>query len=305
MVKKSTVDLAGIYPALTTPFSPDGSLALDSLRANLARYERTGLAGYVVTGSTGEAALLDGEELERTWAAVRDAARRGKILIAGAGAESSGETIVRVNRAAALGYAAALVVTPSYYKAAMTPEALAGHYLRVAEAAHIPILLYSVPQFTGVALEAPVVAELAAHPNVIGMKDSSGNVQRITEILASVPPDFQLLVGSAGTLYPSLVIGAVGGVLALACALPEACLQLYDAAQRGESARARALQQQLLAANRTLVSRYGVAGLKYAMDRLGYHGGLPRPPLLPVAEPARREIDAALASVAQLTASSA
>jgi 4-hydroxy-2-oxoglutarate aldolase len=303
MAKPSTLDLAGIFPALTTPFADDGSLALDSFRANLARYDRAGLAGYLVTGSTGEAVLLDREELERVWGAARDAVRSDKILIAGAGAESTGEAIARVNRVAALGYAAALVVTPSYYKAAMNAEALVEHFRRLADAARIPLLLYSVPQFTGVAIDAAVAGALGEHPNVIGMKDSSGNVQRVTEILASVPPDFQLLVGSAGTLFPSLALGAVGGVLALACALPEACLRLYRAAREPDPGLARVLQQQLLAANRILVSRHGVPGLKYAMDRLGYYGGPPRPPLLPVGAAARHEIDAALASLGQSAAS--
>jgi 4-hydroxy-2-oxoglutarate aldolase len=305
MTDRPALDLAGIFTALTTPFGADGSLGLDGLRANLARYNRTGLAGHLVAGSTGEAVLLEREEIERVWAAAREAAAPEKILIAGVGAESTRETIARANRAASLGYAAALVVTPSYYKPAMTAEALAEHYRRVADAARIPVLLYSVPQFTGVALEAAVVERLAGHPNIAGMKDSSGNVQRLTEILGGVPAGFQLLVGSASTLYPSVVLGAVGGILALACALPEACLQLYDAARRGDAARARVLQRQVLAANATLVSCYGIAGLKYAMDRLGYSGGPPRSPLLPVSESSRREIDAALANIAQLTASPA
>jgi 4-hydroxy-tetrahydrodipicolinate synthase len=303
MAKRSTLDLAGVFPALTTPFAADGSIELDRLRANLARYNSTGLAGHLVTGSTGEAVLLDREEIERVWAAAREAAGPEKILIAGVGAESTRETIARAHHAASLGYDAALAVTPSYYKPAMTAEALAEHFLRVADAARIPVLLYSVPQFTGVALEAPVVERLAGHPNIAGMKDSSGNIHRLTEILAAVPPGFQLLVGSAGTLYASLALGAVGGVLALACALPEACLRLYDAARQGDTARARALQQHLLAANAALVSRYGIAGLKYAMDRLGYYGGPPRPPLRPVPEAAAREIDVALATLVQLTAS--
>ncbi len=302
MTQRPRLDLAGIFPALTTPFAADGSPALDCLRANLARYNRTALAGYLVTGSTGEAVLLDRDEIERVWAAAREAEGPENILIAGVGAESTHETIARANRAASLGYAAALVVTPSYYKAAMSAEALAEHFLRVADAARCPILLYSVPQFTGVALDASVAARVAAHPNVVGMKDSSGNVQRLAEILAGVPSGFQLLTGSAGTLYPALVLGAVGGVLALACALPEPCLRLFDAARQGDAARARALQQQLLAANATLVSRYGIPGLKYAMDRRGYFGGPPRPPLLAASEAARREIDAVLSSLVPLPA---
>ena len=287
---------AGIYPALTTPFAADGSLALDRLRANLATYNRTRLRGYLVTGSTGESVLLSDDETERVWATAREAAAPEKILIAGTGTESTAETIERTSRAATLGYAAALVNTPHYFKPQMSAEALAGHFLRVADAAPIPILLYSVPQFTGIALEAPLVARLAEHPNIAGMKDSSGNVARIGEILAAVPPAFQLLVGSSSTLYPSLVLGAVGGILALACALPEECIELYETVRAGDSGRALALQQRLLAPSKTLVSHFGISGLKYALDRLGYYGGPTRPPLPPVDKAARREIDAVLAT---------
>ena len=290
--------LTGIFPPLTTPFAPDGSLALDRLRDNIAKYNRTGLAGYVLNGSTGESVLLSWAEVERVWAAAREAATSEKILIAGTGAESTAETIEQTNRAAKLGYQAALVRTPSYFKPQMTAETLAEHFLRVADAARIPILLYSVPVYTGVALEAPVVARLAQHPNIAGIKESSGNVQRVSEIIATAPAGFQTLVGSAATLYPSLVMGATGAILALACALPDLCVDLYDAVQAGAHDRARAVQQQLLAPASIFVSKYGVAGLKYALFRLGYLGGVPRGPLLPVNESARREIDGVIATTA-------
>jgi len=293
----------GIFPPLTTPFAPDGSLALDRLRDNVAKYNRTGLAGYVLNGSTGESVLLSWAEVERVWAVAREAASPEKILIAGTGAESTAETIEQTNRAAKLGYRAALVRTPSYFKPQMTAEILAEHFLRVADAARIPILLYSVPVYTGVAMEAPLVARLAQHPNIIGIKESSGNVQRISEVIAAAPPGFQTVVGGAATLYPSLVMGAAGGILALACALPDLCVELYDAVQAGAHERARAVQQQLLAPASILASKYGVAGLKYALDRLGYYGGPPRRPLLPADESARREIDAVLATVAAAAAS--
>src|SRR6266849_9587052 len=157
--------LQGIFPPLTTPFAGDGALALDRLQENIARYNRTRLAGYVLTGSTGEAVLLNRDEVERVWAAAREAAAADKLLVAGTGVDSTAETIDRTNRAAALGYHAALVKTPYYYKAQMTPDAHFEHYRRVADAAKIPILLYSVPQFTGVAVEAKLVARLAEHPN--------------------------------------------------------------------------------------------------------------------------------------------
>jgi 4-hydroxy-2-oxoglutarate aldolase len=298
MRHSSPLDLSGVFPPLTTPFNADESLAIDQLRENVAQYNRTLLAGYVVTGSTGEALFLTHEETERLWAEVRQAAPPEKILIAGTGAESTSQTIHLTNSAARLGYAAALVRTPHYFKSQMTPDALAEYFLRVADAARIPILIYSVPQFTGIAVEAPLVARLSEHPNIIGIKESSGNVQRIAEIVASVRAGFAVLVGSAATFYPSLAVGAAGGILALACALPNECVELYHAARSGEMQRAQQLQLSLLPAATSLVSRFGVSGLKYSLDRLGYYGGPARRPLLSLSESAKHEIDEVLAAFA-------
>jgi 4-hydroxy-tetrahydrodipicolinate synthase len=298
------VNLEGIFPPVTTPFAADGSVVLERLRENIAKYNRTRLAGYVVNGSTGESVLLTWEEVYRAWSAAREAAAPEKVLIAGTGAESTAETVEHTNRAASLGYHAALVRTPSYFKAQMSERVMTEHFLRVADAAKIPVLIYSVPQFTGVAVEAPVVAKLAEHPNIIGIKESSGNVQRVAEIIAAAPPRFQTLVGSASTLFPSVAMGAVGGILALACALPELCVELYEAVRSGQVERARVFQEQLLVPANILVARYGVAGLKYALDRLGYYGGPPRRPLLSLDEAAKRELDAVLSGVASASATS-
>ncbi|HEX9761336.1 MAG TPA: dihydrodipicolinate synthase family protein [Candidatus Acidoferrales bacterium] len=296
--------LSGIFPPLTTPFTADDAVDVDSLRSNVARYNRTGIAGYVVIGSTGESVLLQRREVELAWSTVAEAVAPGKILIAGTGVDSTAETISRTKAAASLGYQAALVKTPYYYKPQMTNDALAEHYLRVADAAPIPVLVYSVPQFTGVAAEAPLVARLAEHPNIIGIKESSGNVQRVTEIITLAPRDFQTLVGSASTLYASLAVGAVGGILAVACFLPELCVELFEAAQSRESRRATELQHRILSSATTVVARYGVPGVKYALDQMGYTGGPARRPLLPLSAGAKREIDGALAS-ATLNASRA
>ena len=289
---------------MTTPFAADGSLALDRLRENVGKYNLTGLAGYVINGSTGESVLLTWPEIYRQWQTVLESAATGKILIAGTAAESTAETIEHTKEAARMGYQAALVRTPSYFKPSMNEVTLGEHFLRVADASPVPLLIYSIPQFTGVNVEAPLVARLAEHPNIVGMKDSSGNLLGITEIIEATPLKFQMLVGSASTLYPSITIGACGAILGLACALPELCVQLYDAARAGEAERARKIQQQLLRPSKAFVSRYSVPGLKYALDRLGYYGGPPRPPLLPIDEAARREIDAALAGLAAHTAAS-
>lgn len=290
--------LHGIFPPLTTPFVADGSLALDRLRSNIARYNSLALAGYVVNGSTGEAVLLSRDEVEQVWAAAAEAAAPGKLLIAGTGVDSTAETIARTRRAAELGYHAALVKTPYYYKPQMTPAAEQEHFLRVADASRIPILIYSVLQFTGVAVEAPLAARLAEHSNIIGIKESSGNVQRVGEIIHSAPPHFQTLVGSASTLFPSLALGAVGGILALACALPELCLEVYNAARSGDTARAKELQARMIVPTKRIVSEPGPPGVKYAMDRVGYYGGPARRPFLPLTDEQKREVDAALSGVA-------
>ena len=293
---------AGIYPPLTTPFAADGSLALDDLRSNVSKYNASRLAGYVATGSTGEAVMLTRDETEKVWATIAEAAAAGKTLIAGTGAESTAETIERTNRAAELGYHAALVKTPHYYKPLMTEEALAGHFFRVADAAKIPILVYSIPQYTGIAIEAPLLCRLAAHPNIIGIKESSGNVHRVAELIHMAPPDFQTMVGSADTFYASLSVGAVAGILGFACVLPEPCVQLYTAAATGNSDRARDLQHQLLEAATAIVGRLGVPGVKYALDCLGYYGGPTRSPLMPLTESQKKEVDALLAALVPIPA---
>jgi len=291
------MNLHGIFPPLTTPFASDGSLALGRLRENIARYNQLRLAGYVVNGSTSESVLLKWDEVYRVWEAAKEAAAPGRTMIAGTGAESTAETIEHTQRAADLGYDAALVRTPSFYKPAMNDDTLAAHYLRVADAARIPVLVYSVPVFTHVTVEASLIARIASHPNIIGMKDSSGNVEGVVKIMAAAPKSFTLLVGSASTVYESLAKGAGGAILALANPFPDICIAIWEASQAGDSAAADLLQKKLLPAAKILGPQYGISGLKYAMDRLGYFGGPPRPPLLPVNEAARREIDALLASI--------
>ena len=228
---------------------------------------------------------------------MKENAAKDKKLIAGCGAESTAETIARVKRAAEIGYHAALVKTPYYYKPFYKTEALLAHYKRVADASPIPVLLYSVPQFTGVALEASEVATLSEHPNIVGIKDSSGNVQRLAEMIASTPRSFQILVGSAATVFPSLTIGARGAILALACALPEKCTALYQLHRHGQQELAREMQNVLVRASKTIVSELGIAGVKFVMDQRGYRGGQPRLPLLPLEDWHKKRITAVLGTV--------
>src|SRR5260370_23254412 len=279
------MDLSGVYAALTTPFAADGGVTIADLKQNIQRYDTTGLAGYAVQGSTGESVLLSGAEWDSVLGAEKEAAGPKRRLLAGTGVESTAETISRTKRAAELGYDAALVKTPYYYKPAYKPEVLIAHYRRVADASPIPVLLYSVPQFTGISLEAPEVAVLAEHPNIVGIKESSGHVQRVAEMVAAVPASFQVLTGGAGVLLPSLAVGAKGAILALASALPEKCVELYEVTRRGQMETAREVQKSLLRASRLIVSELGIAGVKFGMDQRGYHGGTPRFPLPPLSPP--------------------
>ncbi len=292
--------LHGIFAPFTVPFSADGSVDLVSLRANVERYNRTPLHGYVLNGSTGESVLLRWDEIYQIWETAKSSAAPGKVLIAGTGAESTPETIAHTARAAALGYDYTLVRTPSYFKPLMTVEAEAEHFLRVADSSKIPILLYSIPIFTGYAVEPPLVARVVHHPNIAGLKDSSGNVARMAEIIAAGGPRFEVLVGSAATLEPSLEKGATGAILALASALPELCCELFAAHNSGDHARAKSIQEKLRAPSEVLVSKSGIPGLKYALDRLGYFGGLPRAPLLPVGNAAKKDIEDVIATFAIL-----
>jgi 4-hydroxy-2-oxoglutarate aldolase len=289
--------LRGIFPPLTTPFSADGDVDLRCLRKNIERYNQTKLSGYVVNGSTSESVLLEWDEVEKMLGASREAAGSDKVMIAGTGSESTAETIRNTKRAAALGFQAALVRTPSYYKPFMTFEAETTHFFRVADSSPIPVLIYSVPIFTNYTVEAPLVAKLATHPNIVGIKESSGNVQRMKDIIAATPKGFNALTGSALTLSEVLEEGAVGAILAISCVIPDACADFYEASRRGEKERMEQIRKQAIAPAAALTTKFGIAGIKWAMDRLGYYGGAPRAPLLPVNEGAKLEIENILASL--------
>src|SRR6516162_8423861 len=234
--------ISGIFPALVTPFEPDGAVSLKGVKENIRRYNETAVAGYVVLGSTGESVMLSSDEADSVLAAAKEVAASTKLLIAGTGAESTAETIARTKRAAQMGYAAALVKTPYYYKPVYKAETYIRHYRAVADVSPIPVLLYSVPQFTGITLETPEILTLASHPNIVGIKDSSGNIQRVAEIVAGAPADFTVLTGGAAVIYPAAVVGGRGAILALAAALPEKCAAVFELAQSGRHDEARKLQ---------------------------------------------------------------
>jgi 4-hydroxy-2-oxoglutarate aldolase len=293
---------SGVFAALTTPYGPDGSVSLADLKHNLHLYNATDLLGYVVLGSTGESVLLTGAERDAILSTVKEAAAKEKKLLAGTGAESTAETIERTKRAAEFGYHAALVKPPHYYKPAYQPEALIAHFRRVADESPIPVMLYSIPQFTGITLSAAEVAALSEHPNIIGIKDSSGNVQGTADYVAATPPAFNVLVGNAATLFPSFVVGARGGILALASALPEKCVALFDLIRQGHHEKACELQSVVARASKLIVSELGLTGVKYVMDQRGYRGGLPRLPLLPLHGEQKKRLSELLATLEPATA---
>lgn len=274
----------GIYPPIPTPFNADGELLLDKLASNLERWNRTGIAGYVVFGSNGEFVLLNEKEKLEVIGLVRERAAEGKFVLAGTGCEGTLETIKLTKKAAEAGADAAVLITPSYYRGKMDGAALQYHYEKVADASPIPVILYNMPANTGVDMSADTVVKLAQHPNIIGLKDSSGNVVKIGDIIRQVDPSFHVFAGSAGFLYPAMVLGAVGGVLALANVAPELCVDLYNFAREGRHAEASELQKRLIPANTAVTAGFGIAGLKAALDLVGMYGGPVRGPLQPLNE---------------------
>ena len=275
--------ISGIFPALTTPFE-NGSLSRVRLKGNIKKYNQVDLSGYLVLGSTGEGILMDKTERLTAIEIVRSAAGEGKIIVAGTGAQSTRATIEFTNEAGRAGAHYALVVTPFYFKAQMTAASLEAYFRQVAEEAKIPLLLYNVPKFTGLELPVETVAALASHPNIAGLKDSSGNIASLGQILRACPPDFSVLQGSGSVLFPSLAVGAKGAILALSDMAPEETVEIYKSFQTGEWEKAKDLQRRILEVNQKIVGSYGVPGIKHALDLLGYFGGEPRSPLQPVSK---------------------
>jgi 4-hydroxy-2-oxoglutarate aldolase len=287
------IDLNGIFPPITTPFI-NGKVAFDKLAANVAKWNHTGLTGFVVLGSNGEYVYLSDEEKRMVVDAVVQSAAKDMLVIAGTGCESTTETLRLTEDCARLGAHAALVVTPHYYAGRMGEAALMKHFSELAEHSPIPILLYNVPKFTHINMSGDFVARISEHANIVGLKDSSGNVIQLQEILNGVAEDFNVLVGTAGVLFSGLTIGCVGGICALANVAPEACVKIFDLVKAGDLDSARELQLKMVPVNQAFTAIYGVPGLKTAMDMCGYFGGDPRPPLLPPSEQERSEIEAIL-----------
>ena len=344
--------LHGIFPPITTPLYPDGNVYFKKLEHNVERYSRTPVAGIVVLGSTGEAIMLSDQERRDVFKAAREAAAPNKVLVAGTGIESAIETLRLTEYAAELGYDVAMVRTPHYYKKQMASANILAFYRMLADRSPLPLIIYNFPQATGYDIPAEVVIELAEHANVIGIKESSGDVEKVRKMAegtrhirrsatvtetfdavtprmlaaAAAPSDggelvpvgvlsgeavkpsssavtvvgkmktrqkevgFQVMVGAAHKLLPSLDAGAVGAILAFACPAPTACYEIYAAWKEGDAELARLKQERIAKASQRVVGDLGVPGVKHAMDLNGYYGGPARLPFLPLTADLKAEI---------------
>ena len=296
------MNLAGVFAPVPTPFDDRDRVDTARLRTMLAKMAARPLDGFVVLGSNGEAVLLDDFESDQAIVAAREAVPSTKRFIVGTGRESTQAAVKASKRAAEPGADAVLVRTPGFFKPQMTSDAFVRHYTAVADASPVPVLLYNFTALTGVNLLPAAVSQLAAHPNIIGMKESGGDIAQIADLVAGTPDDFIVLAGTALNFYPALCVGATGGILALSCVLPDACAQVFSLFNAKRHDEARALQRQLVPMAKLLGQSYGVPGLKAALDIAGYDTGFPRPPLSPAPDSAIDALRAALTQFEEIPA---
>jgi 4-hydroxy-2-oxoglutarate aldolase len=291
--------LNGVFPPVPTAFDAEGNLALDQFQQNIHRLCDAGVDGVLLLGSNGEYVYLSDEEKLAVIKAGLEALPKGKLGLVGTGCESTRATVKLTEQAAQLGAAAVMVVHPNYYKPLMTKPVLMEHYRTLAKAAPVPVVLYSVPKFTGFDLPVDVTAELSQEPNIIGIKDSAGNIIQLEEILLKSRPGFNVLVGTGSAFLAALAVGVTGGVLALADVAPKECVELYNLVKQGEWEKARTLQMRLLPVNQAVGGAMGIPGVKAGMDMIGLYGGPPRLPLMPLGEKDRTTLRSLL-TTAQL-----
>ena len=276
---------------ITTPFDADAALDLEGLRANIGYWNDTEISGFVLLGSTGERVHLDEDECLRVIAAARQEVSPEKMFIAGAGQQSTRATVNEIRRVwAAVSVDAFLVITPHFYRTAITQEALCKYYIAVADASPAPVILYSMPALTGITITSETAARLSEHDNIVGFKDSSGDIINLAETVRLVPDDFAVLTGNGALLCAAIAAGAKGGILAVGCVAAKLCIAIYDAIKAGDHDKAHVLQRKLTPLARAVTVKYGIGGLKAALDMIGLSGGPVRAPLEDAGEDARNEI---------------
>ncbi len=296
--KKAQKDFRGILLPTTTPFDADGQILSDAIRSNLRAWSETGVVGFVVLGSTGERVHLDEREYLQVIETSRDAVGNDLAFIVGAGQQSTVGTIAEIRKAASAGADAVLVITPNYYRSAINQETLVSFYTAVADASPVPVLLYSMPALTGIKIEPQTIARLSEHPNIIGVKDSSNDIAGFSETVRLCPDDFAVMTGNGTVLLDALRAGATGGILAVGCVVPEICVEIFRDFQADI---AESLQAKLTPLAAAVTTRFGIGGLKAALDMAGYTGGSVRAPLQPPNENAKAEIGTVLDAVVQIT----
>lgn len=282
--------LNGIIPPVPTPFDQHGDLYLRMIRENINFLNAFELAGYLMLGSNGELVMLSEKERMQVLEAARAVIPEEKIFMAGTGCQSTRQTIELTDKAAEAGADVALVLNPAYYKNAMSQAALVNHFKRVADASSIPVMIYNMPANTGIDMDAEIIHEISRHPNVIGLKDSGGNVTKLGDIHRMCGEDFRIMAGGAGFFLPAMTVGATGGILALANVSPGMCIDLYRMFLQGEMEQARQLQVKLIPLNSAITRKWGIPALKEAMDMLGMYGGPAREPLLPLDQERKDEL---------------
>ncbi|MFA6125779.1 MAG: dihydrodipicolinate synthase family protein [Bacteroidales bacterium] len=290
------IDLKGIYPPIPTSFTMSGDLDINQMQKNLEHLGKFKLAGFLVLGSNGETVMLSDLEKIRVYNAARKAIPGHLLMLAGTGGQSTREALVLTKEAANAGADAAVVLNPFYYKGLMTQEALVKHYHRIGDESPIPVIIYNMPANTGLDMTAETILAIADHPNIIGLKDSGGNIAKMGEIVEKAKPGFQVLAGSAGFLLPALSIGAVGGIMALANIAPQQCIDIHHFYLSGQLEKSRLLQISMITLNNMVTREQGVPALKAAMDLIGLFGGSCREPILPLPDHLRKNLAVLLTS---------
>jgi len=292
--------LCGVLLPITTPLHGDGAVDVSGLRSNIRKWNNTGIAGYVVLGSTGERVNLSEDEQLEVIATAREEVPADRLFIAGVGQQSTRGTIQEMEKLArAVAVDAVLVITPHFYRPAITQDALVTHYVAVADASPVPLILYSMPALTGIKIEPATAADLSKHPNIIGIKDSSNDMAALQETSKLARDDFAVITGNGTVLSEALSSGACGGILAVGCVAPDLCLEISRAVKSGEHERCRRLQDALTPLAAAVTTRFGIGGLKAALDMLGYVGGHVRAPLRSANDEARAEISRCLKAAEQ------